>query len=88
MSNATAIFNAVDKDASGFVDRDELKAHVTAHLISQGVLLTPAACEDMANQLFAKLDADADGRITVDEWVRVYAAARQQVQEGRGDQPV
>ena len=33
------------------------------------------------------LDVDNDGRITVSEWTRAYAASEQQRLEGRGDEP-
>ena len=45
-----------------------------------------AEAEEMTAKLFATLDADADGRIAVDEWVRAFAASELQRQQGRGSQ--
>jgi hypothetical protein len=86
VANAKLAFAAVDKDSSGFVDKSELKTHVIAHIVSQGMTPSPSLAEEMTSQLFGMLDADADGRIALHEWVRVYAASEVQRQQGRGDQ--
>ena len=86
VANAKLVFQAVDKDASGFVDKAELREHVVAHVISQGLMPSAAEAEEMTAKLFATLDADADGRIAVDEWVRAFAASELQRQQGRGSQ--
>ena len=86
VASAKAVFAAVDKDSSGFVDKNELLAHVIAHVISQGLVPTPDQAQDMTTQLFQTIDADKDGRIAVDEWVRVFAASELQRQQGRGAQ--
>ena len=86
VAQARRIFAAVDKDASGFVDRGELRAHVVGHLVSQGVFPTDEVAEAYTGQLFANLDADRDGRITAAEWVRCFAASELQRQQGKGEQ--
>ena len=88
VAQARLIFAVVDQDSSGFVDHLELKAHVTAHLVAQGVLPTPEIADAMATQLFATLDIDKDGRVTVSEWLRAYAASELQKKQGKGDQPL
>ena len=85
--SAVDLFDAVDKDSSGFVDHAEMRGHVTAHLVSQGTAPTSEVAEGMAAQLFQTIDVDGDGRITAAEWVRAFAASQAQQQAGRGDQP-
>jgi len=80
----------VDKDASGFVDKEELRKHVIAHMQAQGLAprgesLSPRT-EAMTSALFDTLDVDKDGRVTVEEWVKAHAGAAKQQAEGRGDQ--
>ena len=86
-ARAKRIFDAVDKDASGFVDHAEMRGHVIKHLVSQGMAPTSAMAEGMAAQLFQTIDIDGDGRITAAEWVRAFAASQVQQQAGKGDQP-
>ena len=38
---AKAVFAAVDKDASGYVDKEELRAHVVGHLVSSVIIPPP-----------------------------------------------
>ena len=62
---AERIFNQLDVDESGFVDRDELFQHVMSNA---GV--GPAVAE----RIFQEMDFNADGRIELSEWLRTYAS--------------
>ena len=77
LERARGIFAAVDKDATGSVDRAELRAHVVAHLAAvQGASpATAEASNAAASTLFEAIDAEKDGRIAVAEWVRAFVAS-------------
>ena len=70
------------------MDRDELKAHVVAHVVSQGIFPTAEAADAMTASLFESLDVDHDGRVTSTEWVRAFVASEMQKRQGKGDQPL
>ena len=64
VARATRIFNQLDTDNSGFVDRDELIAH-----LKQTVRLS----DEMSERVFNALDGDGNHQIELSEWLAVYA---------------
>lgn len=61
---ATRIWRAIDVDGSGFLDRDELLRHVMATGVDGAT----------AERVFTAIDANRDGKITLNEWLAVYSA--------------
>ena len=64
VARATRIFEAIDVDRSGVVDREELYAHVKRNGVP----------DEMASKVFRSIDANQDSQIALPEWLRAYAA--------------
>ena len=62
-------FELFDADQSGFLDKDELKAILTR--TGPGASLN----HESADQIIAEFDVDGDGKISIDEFVKVMQSA-------------
>lgn len=64
-------FQAFDYDASGFLEQDEIRnLYRTVYKLSQKNIKTEALMA-MADNALAKLDTNQDGKLTVDEFLKI-----------------
>lgn len=74
-----AAFNAVDSDGSGFIDEPELKTVMTGVARDIGM---PEPSDSDVREVLRELDANKDGRISVDEFKVLIRQVLELMKEG------